>query len=63
LPHTTFVSQTMSTKLLPGTLFPSVALPLSGGEETNLSSSGSQKLVVVYRGQFCPFCQGITYFT
>ncbi len=49
---------TTSFKLLPGTKFPSIELPLVSGGTTNLQSNGEVKLVVIYRGQFCPFCQG-----
>ena len=48
-----------SVKILPGTQFPrGIVLPLVSGGTTDLSTSGRQKLVVIYRGQFCPFCQG-----
>mmetsp|Transcript_15335 Transcript_15335/g.14713 ORF Transcript_15335/g.14713 Transcript_15335/m.14713 type:complete len:179 (+) Transcript_15335:162-698(+) len=49
-----------STKILPGSIFPTISLP-NGNGSGNLSlnsENGRHKLVVVYRGQFCPFCAG-----
>lgn len=50
-----------SVKLMPGTQFPSIKLETSEGETIDLGASidGKRKLVVIYRGQFCPFCQGM----
>lgn len=52
-----------SAKLLPGTQFPSINLETIDGETINLGSpiDGKRKLIVIYRGQFCPFCQGLSY--
>jgi hypothetical protein len=53
-------SQMRSTKILPGSTFPTISLP-NGNGSGNLSlnsENGRHKLVVVYRGQFCPFCAG-----
>jgi peroxiredoxin len=47
----------MSSKLLPGTAFPKIELQSTDGTTINLSATGKSKLVVIYRGQFCPFCQ------
>ena len=46
-----------STKLTPGSQFPSLFLKGTNGAVLNTSATGKYKLVVVYRGQFCPFCQ------
>lgn len=54
----------MSTiKLMPGTQFHSINLETIDGETINLGSiiDGKRKLIVIYRGQFCPFCQGMSY--
>jgi peroxiredoxin len=46
-------------KLIPGTVFPLMTVPLVGGGETTLvASNGQPKLIIVYRGHFCPFCRG-----
>uniref|UniRef100_A0A7S0SX14 Thioredoxin domain-containing protein n=1 Tax=Chromulina nebulosa TaxID=96789 RepID=A0A7S0SX14_9STRA len=45
-----------SFKLIPGTQFPKIILPTISGNEINLQSNGEVKLIVIYRGQFCPFC-------
>ena len=45
---------------LPGSKLPSIELPLVSGGTVNLSAlapGSAAKLVVVYRGQFCPFCR------
>eukprot|EP01034_Spumella_vulgaris_P023751 gene23751-30008_t len=50
-----------SIKLLPGTVFPQINLQsASDGSIINLAttSEGKRKLVIIYRGQFCPFCNG-----
>ena len=49
-----------SFKLLPGSFFPSIIVKLINGNEEDLSSifTGKDKLIVVYRGAFCPFCKG-----
>lgn len=50
-----------SFKLLPGSLFPSIIIKLIDGNEEDLSSiltTGRDKLIVIYRGAFCPFCKG-----
>ena len=45
--------------LTPGDAFPDVSLSKVGGGTVSLRASGSKpKIVVVYRGQFCPFCRG-----
>jgi hypothetical protein len=49
----------MSIKLVPGSAFPSTKVSLVGGGETDLAAAGKYKLVVVFRGAFCPFCIGI----
>eukprot|EP01032_Pedospumella_encystans_P019832 gene19832-22542_t len=48
-----------SVKLMPGTEFPSINLETIDGETINLGSTidGKRKLIVIYRGHFCPFCQ------
>ena len=48
---------------MPGTQFPSINLETTDGETINLGSTidGKRKLIVIYRGQFCPFCQGMSY--
>ncbi len=45
--------------LVPGQAFPDVRLPKLGGGELALrpSSSDKPRIVVVYRGAFCPFCR------
>ncbi|KAJ3287761.1 thioredoxin-like protein [Rhizoclosmatium globosum] len=44
--------------LLPGQVFPQIIVPLVNGEKTVIKSNGTNaKLVVIYRGQFCPFCR------
>jgi peroxiredoxin len=46
--------------LMPGTKFPSVTVDSIAGSKIALDAptAGMNRLVVVYRGQFCPFCQG-----
>jgi peroxiredoxin len=45
--------------LVPDTQFPQIDVTLTSGEAVTLSAQeGKAKLVVVYRGQFCPFCLG-----
>mmetsp|Transcript_2489 Transcript_2489/g.5942 ORF Transcript_2489/g.5942 Transcript_2489/m.5942 type:complete len:187 (-) Transcript_2489:194-754(-) len=45
------------TSLMPGTQLPSVTLPLTTGESHDIAkTSGKNRLVIVYRGAFCPFC-------
>ena len=54
-------SKKSSFKLLPGSLFPSIIIKLINGNEEDLSSilfTGKDKLIVIYRGAFCPFCKG-----
>ena len=48
------------TLLAPGGKFPSIKLALASGGECDLASvaPGQHKLIVVYRGSFCPFCTG-----
>lgn len=46
--------------LLPGAKMPSKTFALAGGGETDILSvkpGAIAKLIVVYRGQFCPFCE------
>jgi hypothetical protein len=45
---------------MPGTKFPSVTVDSIAGSKINLDAptEGMNRLIVVYRGQFCPFCQG-----
>lgn len=52
-----------SVKLMPGAQFPSINLETIDGETINLGSpiDGKRKLIVIYRGQFCPFCQGMSH--
>lgn len=45
-------------KILPGSIFPDISLPLVGGGRAQLRADGRPKLLVVYRGAFCPFCKG-----
>jgi peroxiredoxin len=54
----------MSNKLLPGSNFPSVTLPVVKGTTITLRANGKPTLLVFYRGLFCPFCIGeyILYF-
>ncbi len=45
---------------LPGAKLPVIELPLVGGGTASLSALApgrAAKLVVLYRGQFCPFCR------
>ena len=51
---------TYTNKLVPGQKLPTVTLPLVGGGEVELGATegNKSKLLVVYRGQFCPFCLG-----
>eukprot|EP00960_Hanusia_phi_P011718 341815-Hanusia_phi.AAC.7 len=44
--------------IAPGSAFPSVTLPKVGGGEVTFPYKNTETLVVVYRGNFCPFCQG-----
>ncbi|KAJ3077379.1 hypothetical protein HDU98_000029 [Podochytrium sp. JEL0797] len=45
--------------LLPGQTFPALSVNLTTGEKQAVKAEGGKsKLVVIYRGQFCPFCQG-----
>jgi len=50
----------ISTKLIAGSIFPSITLPTMTGKEITLSKpEGAQhdwRLVVVYRGKHCPLC-------
>jgi peroxiredoxin len=46
-----------SNKLIPGTQFPAITVKTIAGETVSLQASGKYKLVVIYRGAFCPFCQ------
>eukprot|EP01031_Cornospumella_fuschlensis_P034356 gene34356-41587_t len=53
----------MSVKLMPGSVLPDVLVRLVGAEgsarKVSIRTNGSRpKLIVVYRGGFCPFCQG-----
>lgn len=44
--------------LVPGQAFPDVHLPKLGGGELSLRpSSDKPRIIVVYRGAFCPFCR------
>ena len=44
-------------KIIPGTVFPDVSVPsLNGGTLSLQAENGRSKLVVFYRGTFCPFC-------
>eukprot|EP01040_Poterioochromonas_malhamensis_P014333 gene14333-15857_t len=45
-------------KILPGTIFPDISLPTVGGGTVHLRANGKPKLIVIYRGSFCPFCRG-----
>lgn len=47
-------------KVIPGSVFPTISLPnVNGDGKISLNSeNGRDKLIVVYRGQFCPFCIG-----
>ena len=47
----------VSTKLLPGAKFPEIELMTDEGFHTTLSATGSYKLVLVFRGAFCSFCE------
>lgn len=49
--------------LLPGSHFPRISLKDTTGEDLDLSANGEHpKLVVFYRGAFCPFCEShLTY--
>ncbi len=48
-----------SLKLMPGSIIPDVQVALVGGGSASVRPDGSRpKLVVVYRGAFCPFCRG-----
>ncbi|KAJ3119502.1 hypothetical protein HK100_000286 [Physocladia obscura] len=43
--------------LLPGQTFPDLTVTLTTGEQEVVKSDGKNaKLIVVYRGAFCPFC-------
>jgi hypothetical protein len=56
----TMLSTLRSTKILPGSIFPTISLP-NGNDRGHLSlnsENGRDKLIFVYRGQFCPFCAG-----
>ena len=46
--------------LMSGTKFPSVTVDSIAGLKIALDAptAGMNRLIVVYRGQFCPFCQG-----
>jgi len=56
-----------SLKLLPGTLFPSIIIKLvtrnddddeeAKEEDLSLITTNKDKLIVIYRGAFCPFCK------
>ncbi len=50
----------MSTKLMPGTQAPSLALPLVGGGTWDLSAQTPDQftMVIFYRGLHCPVCKG-----
>lgn len=39
-----------------GTIIPDITLDAVGGGTESLRSSAGAKLIVIYRGQFCPFC-------
>ena len=53
------MTQMSHLTLLPNTQFPQIDVTLTDGESVTLSArTGNAKLVVVYRGQFCPFCLG-----
>ena len=47
----------VSIKLLPGSKFPEIELMTDEGFTTSLSATGSYKLVLVFRGAFCSFCE------
>jgi len=48
-----------TSQLLPGMNFPAMSFPLVQGGTADLSArSNKVKIIVVYRGQFCPFCLG-----
>ncbi len=47
----------VSTKLLPGSKFPEIELMTDEGFTTSLSATGSYKLILVFRGAFCSFCE------
>ena len=47
-----------NTKLIPSTQFPSTIVKLLDGSVVDLAANGKYRLVVVYRGAFCPFCRG-----
>lgn len=45
--------------LIPGQVFPALTVAKVGGGELELKpSSGKPRIVVIYRGAFCPFCRG-----
>lgn len=50
-------AEEVSIKLMPGSKFPEIHLTTDDGFPVTLSASGSYKLVLVYRGAFCSFCE------
>ena len=52
-------SETLYSKaLLPGSTFPAIVVKDTTGQDLALAATGQQpKLVVFYRGAFCPFCE------
>lgn len=50
-------AEEVSIKLMPGSKFPEVKLVTDDGFPISLSATGSYKLILVYRGAFCSFCE------
>ena len=60
-PSLSLLTMSAVSRVAPGTKMPAKTFKLAGGGETNIAAlkpGSSAKLVVVFRGQFCPFCKG-----